>query len=125
MSQVKHTMGPWTINPHKGVYSVVGTLAPDHQREREAIIKRLGKDRFEALSIGTSSCQVAIIPLDESSEANASLIRAAPDLLEIAEIIEKVYSAGPAETFHTRVRELAGGDFAGVLMAALDKARAA
>ena len=45
------------------------------------------------------------------------------ELLRVAEIIEAAYADGPSGTFHTRINELAGGSFADVLLAALDKAR--
>ena len=42
--------------------------------------------KFVAISIGSTEGQVAIIPLDESNEANARLIAAAPELLEAVDI---------------------------------------
>ena len=71
----KITPGPWNVAPKKAMYGAFGEEA----RKLEAVGL---PTQFEGLSIGTDNGQVAIIPLDESNEANAQLIAAAPELLE-------------------------------------------
>lgn len=73
----KHTPGPWSVAPRGGEYQVVPST--NHEREQ---LERIGALTFVALSVGTSSGQVAIIPMDESNRANATLIAAASDLYE-------------------------------------------
>lgn len=73
----KHTPGPWEIAPRIAKYSVIP--ANDHERGQ---LERIGALTFDALSIGTPNGQVAIIPLDESSRGNATLIVGAKDLRE-------------------------------------------
>lgn len=70
----KFTPGPWSVAPKKAMYGAFGEEA----RKLEAVGL---PTQFEGLSIGTDSGQIAIIPLDESNEANAQLIAAAPELL--------------------------------------------
>lgn len=76
----KHTPGPWMVAPRIGRYQV--TPASERERHQLASINAL---EFDALSVGTSNGQVAMIPLDESNRANANLIAAAPDLLRALE----------------------------------------
>lgn len=85
----KHTPGPWSINQYTADYEVVGTDAPLPGLRQQAIIG-IGKNKFKAVSIGTGSGQVAIIPLDESNLDNAKLITAAPDM---AEALKNIVSA--------------------------------
>ena len=82
MSNAKRTPGPWTLNPYAADYEVVSSDAPDHIALRMMMLEVHGKGKFKALSIGNIHGQIAIIPLDESSEANAKLIAAAPDMAE-------------------------------------------
>lgn len=79
------TFKPWIVNPVRGIYRCIGSA--DHSEERMTRLVALGKVQFEALSVGEDTHdgrQVAIVPLDESNEANARLIAAAPELLDIA-----------------------------------------
>lgn len=63
----KHTSVPWEIGQRTGKYRVpIASI--------EALKKAGLSLEFEALSIGTTSGQIAIIPLDESNEANAKFI---------------------------------------------------
>jgi hypothetical protein len=64
----EHTKEPWRIGVRKNNYKIEGS------KEEMEILQRLGKVSFEALSIGMDEEQIAIIPLDESSEANARRI---------------------------------------------------
>ena len=75
-----HTQKPWRVSFKKALYSARGEGA---QKLVDAGLPTF----FWALSIGggARSTQVALIPLDESNEANAHLIAAAPELLEAAE----------------------------------------
>ena len=77
MSQ--YTPGPWTIAPRKNKYRAI----PDDPEELQ-LAEKYGLDKFEAISIGTKSGQIAIIPLDESSLSNAILISCTPLLLDVA-----------------------------------------
>lgn len=70
------TQPPWTRGMHTAFYTAM--LNPLMPIEPQA--EFVGKV-FEAISIGTKDGQVAIIPLDESSEENANFVAAAPDLL--------------------------------------------
>lgn len=64
--EAKLTPGPWEVSGRRAVYQDVGKVfAP-----------------FDAASVGTVTGQVAIVPLDESSLANAHLIAAAPKMYE-------------------------------------------
>lgn len=75
--------GPWKIATKISNYQFSG--------EEAAKLRTAGlPTRFEALSIGANDGrgpQVAIIPLDESSRANAKLIEAAPKLLKICKSV--------------------------------------
>ena len=73
------TPGPWRINPYAATYEAVSTDAPE-MSSRLAALKEAGLSIFKAVSIGTSTGQVALIPLDESNMANARLIAAAPKM---------------------------------------------
>ena len=78
MSMSKYTAGPWEIAPRKARYRVTG--------EGAEALKACGLPvDIDMVSIGTSTGQVAAIPMDESNMANAYLIAAAPELLEAAE----------------------------------------
>lgn len=95
----KHTPGPWNLAPRKAKYQAI----PANEQE-QIELERINGVFFEALSIGSLAGQIAIVPLDESSEVNARLIAAAPDLLvacEIAQIeLSKVRSRLPrGDTF--------------------------
>lgn len=59
----------------------------------------------------------------EECDERANKTAAVTELLRIAETIREAYATGEAATFHTRLNELAGGDFASLLMDTLDKAR--
>lgn len=48
------------------------------------------------------------------------LIAAAPQLYRVAKVIEAAYLNGPANDFHTRLNALAGGNFAHLLIDALE-----
>lgn len=78
---MKYTPGPWGIGSRKATYTVLPEMAKKLQAYGLPT-------EFKALSVGTSRGQVAIIPLDESNVANARLIAAAPELLEIAKRYE-------------------------------------
>lgn len=78
------TQGEWSIAPRIGKYQAL----PGNEEERVAL-EKIGGITFEALSIGTRSGQVAIIPLDESNRDNANLIVAAPKLLNALRLIQK------------------------------------
>jgi hypothetical protein len=78
---VRYTPGPWSIGVWTGKYQVI----PANDRERIGI-ERIHPLHFGAMSIGSTEAQVAIIPLDESNEANARLIAAAPEMLEAINI---------------------------------------
>jgi hypothetical protein len=69
-----YTPGPWSVGFRKNKYRIDS----DDSKPETQICKNLGLDKFEALSVGTRKGQVAIIPLDESNEANARLIAACP-----------------------------------------------
>lgn len=77
MSAAKHTPGPWEIAPKRCVYRAVPADYETTLRMAQAGVPF----EFEALSVGTNAGTVALIPLDESSEDNALVVRAAPDLL--------------------------------------------
>jgi hypothetical protein len=91
MTTAKHTPGPWGINPFTADYEVSGTDAPFPEL-RQSALRQLGKHKFKAVSVGTKSGQVAIIPLDESNEHNAKLIAAAPDMLEALEYARMTFA---------------------------------
>lgn len=74
----RHTPGAWEIAPRIAKYSVIP--ANDHERGQ---LERIGALTFDALSIGTPKGQAAIIPLDESSRDNATLIAAAPEMFDL------------------------------------------
>jgi hypothetical protein len=75
--EMKHTPGPWHIAPKTATYRA---LPPDDIAEK---MKIFGVPfQFDAVSVGTKHGTVALIPLDESNEANARLIASAPDLLD-------------------------------------------
>ncbi len=76
---MKHTPGPWSIRPREIEYK---PITPDNH-EHKALIEEHGLDKpFKGISIGTDKGQVAIIPLDESSRANADLIEKCPLILK-------------------------------------------
>jgi hypothetical protein len=78
----KHTPGPWSLGTRKGKYKAI----PANELERVAL-EKINAVCFDAWSIGTKAGQIAILPLDESSEANATLIKTAPQLLEALEMV--------------------------------------
>ena len=80
----KHTPGPWWIAPKKSPY-----IATSDNPTVLSWLQSSGRDKFYALSVGTALGSVAIIPLDESNEANARLVAAAPELLEALRVAEK------------------------------------
>lgn len=77
----KYTAGPWTIGVRLSRYQAMGSNPREIER-----LAALGKVDFEAISIGTESGQVALVPLDESTIENAMLMAAAPELLEALEM---------------------------------------
>jgi hypothetical protein len=83
MGELMHTPGPWRIAPNEAEY-----IATSSNEKISEWLNSSGSANFSALSIGTEKGSVAIIPLDESSFANAKLISAAPELL--AALIEMV-----------------------------------
>lgn len=92
------TQGSWSIAPRVGKYQVL----PANEEERIAL-EKIGGITFEALSVGTRNGQVAIIPLDESNRDNATLISAAPILLNALRLIQKrMYDT---ERFHAKELE--------------------
>lgn len=63
---------PWYLEALPAHYQVVGVH--DHASERLTAIRQLNLHRFEALSIGTKTGQVCIVPLDESNQETAEFI---------------------------------------------------
>lgn len=78
MPIVEITRGRWEIGPRVGRYKSI----PANEDERAAL-EKIGHMQFDALSVGTESGQVAIIPLDESNRANAELIAQAPEFFRL------------------------------------------
>lgn len=70
----KHSPLPWKVNIYSAKYQVVDTNAPDHKEERKKLLEDLGKNIFDALSIGTDHGQICIVPLDESNLESANFI---------------------------------------------------
>lgn len=97
-----HTPGPWTVAPRIGRYQVIP--ATEQERYQLASINAL---EFEALSVGTPSGQMAMIPLDESNRANANLIAAAPDLLEALEAFVERNSSEEMVTITVKAADVA------------------
>jgi hypothetical protein len=105
----RYTPGPWTIAPRKNKYRAI----PDDPEELQ-LVEKYGLDKFEALSIGTNSGQIAIVPLDESSLANATLISCTPLLLDVAkgtvsllETIGKLIPGNPLpEILQIQIRDI-------------------
>jgi len=77
LSKLGITEWPWVVGEKENYYSFDGTIEEKKLLEINNIPLR-----FPALGIGTNTGGVAIIPLDESNNANAKLIAAAPDMLE-------------------------------------------
>lgn len=67
--KAKIGVGNISIHPRVGKYRAI----PSSREEAEAL-EKIGGLEFEALSVGTEDGQIAIIPLDESSRANAERI---------------------------------------------------
>lgn len=87
----QRTPGPWVLSTKAARYRAVPV-----NKEGKRILRSLKKLEFDALSIGADNGQVAIVPLDESNEANARLIAAAPELLEAAEeMVSLIHQADP------------------------------
>jgi len=82
---MSYTKEPWNIGPETARYEVCRGI------KRQALKVAGLPTEFEALSIGTDSGQVAIIPLDESNIDNAHLIVAAPGLLRELERMVEYY----------------------------------
>lgn len=84
MSKPKHTPGPWTLIDRK--------RGPDGNQYARFWIKGAdGSDVSEAnMQVGSSSPQ----PDDVVAEANARLIAAAPEMLELLKAIYKAASDG-------------------------------
>jgi hypothetical protein len=104
----RHIPGPWIIAHSKGEFDNAYWIGP----EKHFTIARVENGANDAEYGGP-----------DAELANARLIAAAPRLLRVAEIIEAAYAEGPANTFHTRLRELSGGEFAEVLLGALNQVR--
>lgn len=60
-----------------------------------------------------------------ATSADVAAMKACPELLRVVEAIRDAYLDGPHATFHTRLNELADGDFAGLLISAIEKAEVA
>lgn len=73
-SAKSHTPLPFSVNLYSAKYRVEDTDAPDFKEERKKRLIETGKDKFDAISIGTPHNQVCIVPLDESSMENANFI---------------------------------------------------
>lgn len=69
-----HTQLPWSVNLYIASYKVDEIHAPDFKEERMRRLIDSGKDKFDAMSIGTSRNQVCIVPLDESNNSNGNFI---------------------------------------------------
>jgi len=81
---MSHTKGPWAIAPKTAQY-----IATSDNPAIKQWLELSGKDRFDALSVGTVDGSVAIIPLDESNVDNAQLIAVAPEMLaELRNVLE-------------------------------------
>ena len=72
--EAKFTKGPWDIGANTNTYK---PALPDTCARLEALGMPVD---FEAMSVGCDGGQMALIPLDESNEANAHLIAAAPEM---------------------------------------------
>ena len=64
----KHTPTPYSIGLRTNFYKADGS---PHE---VALLNKIGRIRFEAISIGTESGQICLVPLDESSRENAAFI---------------------------------------------------
>lgn len=83
-----HTPAPWNIALRTNFYKSDGIEVP--------LMQKIGVPvRFEAISIGggEDNNQMAIVPLDSSSIANARLIASAPELLAALEAMLSAASA--------------------------------
>lgn len=96
-------------------------IIPDDHEHKE-LIEREGLDKpFTAISIGVKEGQIALVPLDESNEANANLIASAPELLEALKELHKVTNIiCGLDTVKRIIKESEGGDE--ILGKALDQA---
>lgn len=76
---MKFTPGPWKLSLQEAEY----TLGKEEAKQ----LKMHGlPTRFNAISVGSNNgkgAQMAIIPLDESNQANGYLIAAAPEMYEV------------------------------------------
>jgi len=112
-----HTPGPWIIGQRSNKYKVNA----DSESERIQL-ERLGLIDFYALSVGSVSGSVALIPLDESNIENALLISAAPDMFEVLESIEAIIFGGDQEDINLML--CAGSPIRIALHEAIYKAKA-
>lgn len=80
----------YSVAPREARYQVV-----NDDPKVQARLEELGLDKFTALSVGTESGQLCIVPLDESSRENAELIARAcnahDDLVKALEWIATRY----------------------------------
>ena len=75
---MRHTPGPWKLSLKEGEYTV-------GKKQAKLLAMHGLPTTFNALSVGSDNgrgAQMAIIPMDESNQANGYLIAAAPEMYE-------------------------------------------
>ena len=75
---MKHTPGPWKLSLKEGEYTF-------GKKQAKLLAMHGLPTTFTALSVGSDNgrgAQMAIIPMDESNQANGYLIAAAPEMYE-------------------------------------------
>lgn len=85
--EAKVSPGDWSIGPKRALYEVSDSY------EKQKLEWHGVYSKFEALSVGTATAQIAVIPLDESTSENAAFIAEARNaiskLLAVIDLYEE------------------------------------